>query len=250
MICRRSSKATCNGKVYVANLPILINVFVQSFHKRWEQIVGAHEMKEAWPRDELAPLKTKLARQSKSKGVAKGKAAPQIGQFAETYDAERLSDHYPAEQLAGWLQPLRGVNGKISWVKIPKENVGQINARSGRGYLDEQGCSDGYEAPAEVIPYDRQKPKAAAPRSKLDSRHALITPTAFKWRDPATLQRRQFVYGTHYIRKFVSTTLAPGGAGKTSLGIVEALAICTGRPLLGRAVQCVDMEWRRSTRRT
>ena len=61
-------------------------------------------------------------------------------------------------------------------------------------------------------------------RGRAKEQPTLITPTAFKWRNPATLPKRQFIYGTHYIRKFVSTTLAPGAAGKTSLGIVEALA--------------------------
>ena len=59
------------------------------------------------------------------------------------------------------------------------------------------------------------------------------TPTAFAWRDPATLPTRQFIYGWHVIRKYLTSLLAPGAAGKTSLTPVEALAICTGRPLLG-----------------
>src|SRR5690606_7351743 len=42
-----------------------------------------------------------------------------------------------------------------------------------------------------------------------------------------------FVYGTHLIRKYVSVTVSPGGLGKTSLTIAEALAMVTGRPLLG-----------------
>jgi hypothetical protein len=62
----------------------------------------------------------------------------------------------------------------------------------------------------------------------------LIVPTPFDpWRDPKTIPPRKFIYGGHYIRKYISATLAPGAAGKTSLGIVELLAICTGRPLLG-----------------
>jgi AAA domain len=61
----------------------------------------------------------------------------------------------------------------------------------------------------------------------------VITPTPFVWRNPATIPRRQWLYGKHYIRKFISATFAAGGLGKTSLALVEAVAMATGRPLLG-----------------
>ena len=59
------------------------------------------------------------------------------------------------------------------------------------------------------------------------------TPTPFVWRDPTTLPTRQFVYGRHYIRKFVSATVAPGGVGKSSLAMAELLDMVSGKPLLG-----------------
>lgn len=60
-----------------------------------------------------------------------------------------------------------------------------------------------------------------------------IRATPFVWRDPRTIPRRRWLYGFHYIRQFVSTTVAPGGVGKSSLSIIEALAMATNRPLLG-----------------
>jgi hypothetical protein len=60
-----------------------------------------------------------------------------------------------------------------------------------------------------------------------------IKATAYTWTDPATIPRRDFVYGRHLIRKFVSATIAPGGVGKSSLEITEALAMVSGRDLLG-----------------
>ena len=57
-------------------------------------------------------------------------------------------------------------------------------------------------------------------------------PTPFVWRDPATLPARPWVYGRHLIRKQVSVTVAPGGVGKSSLTICEALAMASGRELL------------------
>lgn len=57
--------------------------------------------------------------------------------------------------------------------------------------------------------------------------------TPFTWIDPTTIPRRQFAFGTHYIRKYVSVTVSPGGLGKTSNSIVEALAMASGKPLNG-----------------
>lgn len=57
----------------------------------------------------------------------------------------------------------------------------------------------------------------------------------YPWPDPSTLARRQWVYGTHLIRGFVSVTVAPGGVGKSSLTMVEAMAMASNRPLLGIA---------------
>ncbi|WP_414898814.1 AAA family ATPase [Rhodovulum sp. YEN HP10] len=70
--------------------------------------------------------------------------------------------------------------------------------------------------------------RAEFPRERADR-----LPTAFVWRDPATIPPRPWVYGRHLIRKQVSVTVAPGGVGKSSLTICEALAMASGRELLG-----------------
>jgi len=58
-------------------------------------------------------------------------------------------------------------------------------------------------------------------------------PTEFVWRDPFGIPPRPWLYGRHLIRKQVSVTVAPGGVGKSSLTICEALAMASGRELLG-----------------
>lgn len=60
-----------------------------------------------------------------------------------------------------------------------------------------------------------------------------IFATPFRWIDPKTLPRREFAFGTHYIRKYVSVTVSPGGLGKTSNSIVEALSMASGKALAG-----------------
>ena len=54
----------------------------------------------------------------------------------------------------------------------------------------------------------------------------------FIWRDPRTIPPRQWLHAGHYIRGFVSATVAPGGLGKSSLQLVEAVGMAAGRNLL------------------
>jgi hypothetical protein len=62
-------------------------------------------------------------------------------------------------------------------------------------------------------------------------------PTVYDMFDGASIEPRRWIYGHHYLRSFVSVLASAGGIGKTSLQIVEALAIVTGRPLLGEEVK-------------
>lgn len=67
-------------------------------------------------------------------------------------------------------------------------------------------------------------------------------PTPFVWIDPAFIPPRPWLYGRHLLRQQVSVTVAPGGVGKSSNSIVEALAMASGRRLVG--------EWVRGSLRT
>ncbi len=58
-------------------------------------------------------------------------------------------------------------------------------------------------------------------------------PTPFIWQDPSGLPRRPWIYGRHLLRKQVAVTVAPGGVGKSSLTILEGLAMVSERELLG-----------------
>jgi hypothetical protein len=54
----------------------------------------------------------------------------------------------------------------------------------------------------------------------------------FVWREPSTIPQRQWLYGQHYIRKFVTTTVGHGGGGKSANAVAEAIAIVSGQPIL------------------
>lgn len=63
--------------------------------------------------------------------------------------------------------------------------------------------------------------------------HSGRLPTPFIWKDPSSLPRRPWIYGRHLLRNQVAVTVAPGGVGKSSLTIVEGLAMVSERELLG-----------------
>lgn len=52
-------------------------------------------------------------------------------------------------------------------------------------------------------------------------------------KDPTTISKREWLYKPAYIRNFVGLTAATGGAGKSSLVLVEAVAMACGKDLLG-----------------
>jgi hypothetical protein len=79
--------------------------------------------------------------------------------------------------------------------------------------------------------------------SPTESETAPNWPTPYEMFDALTLPRREWVYGYDYIKKYISVTASAGGIGKTSAIIVEALAIATGKPLLGTAVKQQTNVW-------
>ena len=94
------------------------------------------------------------------------------------------------------------------------------------------------EAPADdVAPSDIPDAPEDAPEAAPD------WPTLYDMFDEASIEPRRWIYAHHYLRSFVSVLASAGGIGKTSLQIVEALAIVTGRPLLGEEVKEKTNVW-------
>ncbi len=61
--------------------------------------------------------------------------------------------------------------------------------------------------------------------------------------DASQIPRRQWIYGFDYVRNYVSVLASAGGVGKSSLVTVEAIAIATGRELLGVKVKQRSNVW-------
>ncbi len=74
----------------------------------------------------------------------------------------------------------------------------------------------------------------AAPLVAIDG--VTVRATPYRWRDPATLPVRPWVYGRWFLRGTIACVVAPGGVGKSTLLAGMALAMVTGKSLLGKTV--------------
>jgi RecA-family ATPase len=98
---------------------------------------------------------------------------------------------------------------------------GPADAQSNQGSAEADGHSEESKKPGE----QGERPKKAKPE--------LFVLRPFVPFDPASLPPRQWLYGRHYLRQTVSATVAPGGYGKSTLDMIEGIAMATCRNLLG-----------------
>jgi hypothetical protein len=110
-------------------------------------------------------------------------------------------------------KPRQGEDGGGPLPFDPAELVANVVARGGKAEGEEEDGS-------------RETPPPSPPPGS-----GLATP--YVRRDPSTIPRRQWLYGTHLIRQFCSATIAHGAVGKSNLFIIDALAMVTGRNLRG-----------------
>jgi phage/plasmid primase-like uncharacterized protein len=64
----------------------------------------------------------------------------------------------------------------------------------------------------------------------------LVNATPFSWRDTSAIPKREWLYGKHLLRKFVSVDVAAGGVGKSSLKIGEAIAMASGKDFYAKGL--------------
>jgi RecA-family ATPase len=100
----------------------------------------------------------------------------------------------------------------------------------------------GWTPPPDPIAEKMQQQSQAV--SNADDENAMQSwPTPYNMFNALTLPKREWVYGYDYIKKYISVTASAGGIGKTSAIIVEAIAIATGKDLLGVNVKEQTNVW-------
>jgi hypothetical protein len=85
---------------------------------------------------------------------------------------------------------------------------------------------DDNDADADADADAKSKP-GENPKAKLK-----ISATPFVLVDPRSIAPRDWLYGLHYIRKYIVADISPGGGGKTSNVLVEMISMATGVDLL------------------
>jgi AAA domain len=81
-----------------------------------------------------------------------------------------------------------------------------------------------YTDPEDTI-FNREKYEHAEPLRQKRSKPILQLPTPYSGKPTP---QRKWLYGQHYIRGYVSGTFAPGARGKSSLVLLDAVAMATG----------------------
>ena len=109
----------------------------------------------------------------------------------------------------------------------------QTGAVSQEGNFSADGRADNSAIPADA--------SIATGDDPCHAEHRL--PTPFQWVEPSLIPPRPWLYGRHLLRQQVSVTVAPGGLGKSSNSIVEALAMASGRPIAGEWVKGSLRTW-------
>ncbi|GMO20832.1 AAA family ATPase [Bradyrhizobium sp. TM233] len=92
---------------------------------------------------------------------------------------------------------------------LPKKAEREANARAAKAFVEN-----------------------AREKREENERSNAIVATPFVFQDPSTLPRRDNLYGGHFIRRYVSSTVGSGGGGKSSLEVTDTLGMVTANPPL------------------
>jgi hypothetical protein len=99
------------------------------------------------------------------------------------------------------------------------------------GLLDHFGEDDVQARIADVfelierVPDDVHIEEPGKPNGKARAPAVVVNATPYLLPDPATIPPRAWLYGGHYMRGVVTGTVAPGGFGKTTLALFEAITM-------------------------
>jgi hypothetical protein len=147
-----------------------------------------------------------------------GKWRSELNAFFEDADVVIIPDNdlpgqAHARKVAEQLKPIayrvRMLDLKADWPDMPvKADVSD--------WLAHGGTADRLYALIEQLPdwTSDQQPQ-----------QAILRATQYIVPDPATIPVRQWLYGLHYMRGIVTATVAPGGFGKTTLSLYEAITM-------------------------
>ena len=89
---------------------------------------------------------------------------------------------------------------------------------------------------ADAPPFPPLEAYDTTTRAGAEGQQTSISAHPYHWREPASMPRRDWIYGRQLLRGSLFTIIAPGATGKTTWMTGTALALVTGRSLLGQTV--------------
>jgi RecA-family ATPase len=186
------------------------------------------------------------------------------GAWTEATDDELVAsiktaeELYPALRTLSWrLAGTPGVNEDQACEIL--SNIMQSSDAAATGHVRHEDWAERYEKVSELVSsaFEKKKhplgqksdmmlealsteesliPTFLAPREEVRQPREIPALAPFEPTQVSKLPPREWLYGQHMIRGFLTATVAPGGLGKSSLVIAETICMCTGRELLGVTV--------------
>jgi hypothetical protein len=154
-------------------------------------------------------------------------------------DADALADGSWPDELTPHFE------GKRVWIVPDNDDVGRKTADRTAAALGSVAASvtvadlcAGMRAKADVSDWlAANDADGLMPALRSFEPRLRVVASGFSASDMRAVEPRQWLYGKHLIRGYVSATVSPGGVGKTTLELIEAIALATARPLLGVPVR-------------
>lgn len=104
-------------------------------------------------------------------------------------------------------------------------------AEAGDDFDADWDSDDEFSARGEAPPHFAYRDDDINPRTD-----PLPVPTVWRGEDPSKIPLRQWILGHVFSLGIVSVLVSPGGVGKSSLALTEAIQLASGRDLLGHAM--------------
>lgn len=155
-----------------------------------------------------------------------------ISKVNETNHPPKKEFSFQIDQTGGWHdRMIREVASKVMLQYTDEQILAEASSWTESGYTVDQTIKEFKVAIAGA----RKKwaDQLEHYESKQEAQREALAPRALEIGEVAAIPPRQWLYGRHYIRNFLSVTVAAGGTGKTAVTLAEAMAMATGRPLLG-----------------
>jgi hypothetical protein len=122
---------------------------------------------------------------------------------------------------------------RIRWNSLATNKLNGITAATLHKALSRAGQSGAIPQPTAAEDFGDDPIDPEEVTLAQEKQRKTIIPTPFVFVPPELIPTRQWIYPRMRIRKFLTLTTAQGGVGKSRIAMTEAVAMASGKPLLG-----------------